>query len=524
MIAPTTRRRSETKAPGPAAIRCAVYTRKSTEEGLEQDFNSLDAQREAAEAYIVSQKSKGWACLPDRYDDGGYTGGNTDRPAFQRLMADVQAGKIDCIVVYKVDRLSRLLLDFAKIIETLDTHGVSFVSVTQQFDTTTSMGRLTLNILLSFAQFEREIIAERTRDKIAAAKRRGKWMGGILILGYDRGENGGLVVNPDEAPRVKEIFRLYLRKKSLLAVAKELRRRGWRNKEWVTKRGRRRGGKHFDKNSLFYLLTNVAYVGKIKHHDQLYDGEHPAIVPEELFEKVQAQLRRNGRSGGRGVRNKYGALLRGLLRCGPCDCAMVHSYTVKGAKRYRYYVCSKAQKQGWESCPTKSVPAGEIEKFVVDQIRSVGRDPELVAETLKQVRKQNAEAVGRLEAEQAILQRELKGYAEDVRRLVGQPNASAALASLQDRIHVAERRATEVAQELAALQARMVDEQELADAMAAFDPVWDALKPNERARVLELLVETVVYDGAEGKVTVTFRPTGIKALAQETSELQEVQA
>lgn len=249
--------------------RCAIYTRKSTEEGLEQEFNSLDAQREAGEKYIESQRGEGWICLPDRYDDGGFTGGNIERPALKRLLADIAAGKIDCVVVYKVDRLSRSLLDFTKIMATLDESGVSFVSVTQQFNTTTSMGRLTLNILLSFAQFEREIISERTRDKIAATRRKGKWSGGPPVLGYDVAPGGGrIVVNEDEAARVRGLFEAYLETQSLSEAIKIADARKWTNKRWTTQEGRERGGKPFNKNNLYKLLTNVLYVGKVAYKDE----------------------------------------------------------------------------------------------------------------------------------------------------------------------------------------------------------------------------------------------------------------
>ncbi len=261
----TQRRRKVTLARCPI-IRCAIYSRKSSEEGLQREFNSLDAQREAAEAYIASQKAEGWVALPDRYDDGGYTGGNMERPALRRLLADIDAGKVDCIVVYKVDRLSRSLMDFARIMETFERHKVSFVSVTQHFNTTHSMGRLTLNILLSFAQFEREIIGERIRDKIAASRRKGQWTGGTPILGYDVDRsNGGpkLVVNPAEASRVRQIFELYLELGTLLAVVAELDRRGWRSKVWSTRGGKRRGGLPIDKCRLHALVTNVLYVGKV---------------------------------------------------------------------------------------------------------------------------------------------------------------------------------------------------------------------------------------------------------------------
>src|SRR6266550_3755042 len=224
------------KSHPPATVRCAIYTRKSTEEGLEQQFNSLDAQREAALAYIQSQRHEGWKCLPTRYDDGGFTGGNMDRPALKRLMADLEAGQVDCVVVYKVDRLSRSLLDFARMMQAFDDHGVAFVSVTQQFNTATSMGRLVLNVLLSFAQFEREIIAERTRDKVAATRRKGKWTGGTPILGYDVDPQANrLAINAQEAERVRAIFGLYLEREALVPVVEELERRGWVNKLWLTK-------------------------------------------------------------------------------------------------------------------------------------------------------------------------------------------------------------------------------------------------------------------------------------------------
>ncbi|MGQ9635995.1 MAG: recombinase family protein, partial [Bryobacteraceae bacterium] len=270
--------------PEKQTIRCAIYTRKSTDEGLEQEFNSLDAQRESAEAYIASQKSEGWVALPDRYDDGGYTGGNMERPAVKRLLADIQGGRVDCVMVYKVDRLSRSLLDFARMMETFEKHRVSFVSVTQQFNTTTSMGRLMLNVLLSFAQFEREIISERTRDKIAAARRKGKWSGGMPILGYDVAPGGGkLLVNEDEAARVRGIFELYLEHQSLIETIEALDERGWTTKRWTTKNGQERGGKPFNKNSLFHLLTNLLYLGKITLKKEVFEGEHPAIVDAEVF-------------------------------------------------------------------------------------------------------------------------------------------------------------------------------------------------------------------------------------------------
>ncbi len=509
----------------PPAIRCAIYTRKSTEEGLDQDFNSLHAQRESAEAYIASQQHEGWQCLPDRYDDGGYSGGTMDRPALQRLLADIEARKVDCVVVYKVDRLSRSLLDFARILETFERHRVSFVSVTQQFNTATSMGRLVLNVLLSFAQFEREMISERTRDKMAAARRKGKYVGGRPILGYDV-VNTKLVVNEDEAERVRQVFELYLEYQSLLPVVTELNRRGWTTKRWITKRGTARGGQPLSKNRLYQLLTNVAYIGKVRYKGEIHQGEHQAIVDQEVFRQVQAALKRNGRGGG--VRNKHGALLRGLLRCASCGCGMAPTYTAKGQRRYRYYVCVRAQQRGWQTCPSPSVPAGQIEGFIVEQIKCIGRDPALVAATLADTQRQAEELLKCLESERAALKRQRRDDEGLLRRLAASPGNNgdrlARLADVQERLRLAEQRLTEINEQLVALSGNLVDEQEVAKALAEFDQVWSVLAPGEQARVLNLLVERIDYDGPAGSVSIPFRPTGIKSLAAELGGCSQEEA
>jgi site-specific DNA recombinase len=349
-------------------VRCAIYTRKSTEEDLQQEFNSLDAQREAAQAYITSQQHEGWTCLPERYDDGGFTGGNMQRPALQRLLKDMATGLIDCIVVHRVDRLSRSLLDFAKMMETFDKHGVAFASVTQQFNSASSMGRLVLNVLLSFAQFEREIIAERTRDKMAATRRKGKWSGGPPILGYDV-QGMKLVINEAEAQRVRAIFSLYLEKETLRAVVAELQQRGWRNKRWRARQGHERGGYPFSKTSLHLLLTNVLYTGKIRYRDEIYRGEHPGIVEEEQWQQVQDRLRQQARS--QSPHQSSGALLKGLLQCRGCGRAMTPAHSQKGKRRYRYYVCTGAQKLGWHTCRSPSVAATAMEEVVLEQLRQL---------------------------------------------------------------------------------------------------------------------------------------------------------
>jgi site-specific DNA recombinase len=358
------------KTPG-RVVRCAVYTRKSTEEGLDQEFNSLHAQRESAEAYIKSQKQTGWICLPEHYDDGGFTGGNLDRPALQRLLQEIDRGQIDCVVVYKVDRLSRSLLDFAKIMEAFEKRQVAFVSVTQMFNTATSMGRLVLNVLLSFAQFEREIISERTRDKIAAARRKGKWVGGQPLLGYDI-QNSKLVVNEEEAVQVRAIFDLYLKYQGLIPVVQELERRDWRTKRWQTRKGLLRGGQRFAKSSLHHLLTNPVYVGKVKYKNELHAGEHQAVIPADIWHQVQDLLHDHG--PGVCTRTESHALLKGILRCRPCGFAMTPGYATKnGGKRYRFYACVNALKRGRHVCPSRYVPAVTIESTVIDQIRELAK-------------------------------------------------------------------------------------------------------------------------------------------------------
>ncbi len=503
----------------PQNVRCAIYTRKSTEESLEQEFNSLDAQRESAEAFIKSQAHEGWVCLPDYYDDGGFTGGNADRPAVQRLLNDIEAGKIDCVVVYKVDRLSRSLLDFARLMETFEKHDVSFVSVTQQFNTCHSMGRLTLNILFSFAQFEREIISERTRDKIAAARRKGKWSGGMPVLGYGVDPvTRKLVVDETESARVREIYQLYLERGSMIPTVRELERRGWLSKRWETKKGTIRGGKPFNKGTLHNLLTSVTYLGKLRYKDEIHEGEHDAIVSEELFQQVQSVLARNRVAGGAEIRNRHGAMLKGILRCSACGCAMSYTYTQKKNRKYRYYRCIEAAKRGAGRCPSKSVPAEQIERFVVEQIRCIGRDRTLATETIRQANAQVADEIAELKSQRSSIRRDLKALHDEIRRLSANPDrgdVAGRLADIHDQISNIEGRDAELREKIEDLESQVRDATEATVALAAFDPIWESLSPKQQARVVQLLIERIEYNGGEGSISITFQPTGIKTLAEE---------
>ena len=346
--------------------RCAIYTRVSTDQGLEQEFNSLDAQREASEAYIKSQAHEGWVCLRDAYDDGGFSGGSMDRPALQRLLADVGAGKLDVIVVYKVDRLTRSLADFAKLVELFDAHGVSFVSVTQSFNTTTSMGRLTLNVLLSFAQFEREVTGERIRDKIAASKKKGLWMGGVVPYGY-RVENRKLVVNDSEANDVRLIFELYCQLKSIPALIRELENRGIRSRVRKFASGNEIGGIPFTTGPLSHMLGNRMYLGEINHRDKSYPGEHEPIISVDLFDAVQT-IRCAGGSCKQNGYERSGAMLAGLIFDDNGN-RMTPVHVNKGSVRYRYYQSwVLAQGQKARAGSVYRVPAGEIELVVAEAV------------------------------------------------------------------------------------------------------------------------------------------------------------
>ncbi len=354
---------------------CGIYTRVSTTEGLGQDFTSLDSQRESAESYIQSQKTEGWIASPERYDDAGFTGANTERPALQKLITDIKEGRINCVVVYKVDRLSRSLLDFSQLLEFFDKNKAAFVSVTQHFNTNTSMGRLTLNILLSFAQFEREIISERTRDKMGAARKKGKWVGGRPPLGYNIDKvNHKIVINPEEARLIRKIFSLYLEKRSLLATTKAMNDDAHQTKSFTSDKGIRFGGLQFKNTGIQLILKNVLYTGKVSYHDEIYEGEQEAIITEEDFQKVQQILADNWRERKVAGTAKSIGLLSQILRCKACNSSTYYIYSQKGTNRYHYYVCLNAQKRGYHVCPTRNVAAHAIENKFMECLRTLVTD------------------------------------------------------------------------------------------------------------------------------------------------------
>ncbi|HPQ51596.1 MAG TPA: recombinase family protein, partial [Alphaproteobacteria bacterium] len=359
-------------------LKCAIYTRKSSDEGLDQDFNSLDAQRESCEAYIASQKAEGWGLVKKHYNDGGFSGGSLERPALKTLLNDIRSGHIDIVVVYKIDRLTRSLMDFAKLVEIFDGHGVTFVSITQSFNTTTSMGRLTLNVLLSFAQFEREVAGERIRDKIAASKKKGMWMGGRSPLGYDI-ENRQLIVNEEDAKTARMIFELYLECGCVKRLKQELDRKNIKSRPRVSKRGLNYGGKNFSRGALYNLLKNPVYIGKIKHHDQIHDGMHEAIISDELWCATQDKLQ-NQAAHPRGTRKEnQGNLLMGLIYA-PDSSLYTPIYTKKKNKKYRYYFNQNlAEDKHHPQRFRARLPAHDLENAVEQVIRRELQSPEKLA-------------------------------------------------------------------------------------------------------------------------------------------------
>jgi site-specific DNA recombinase len=483
-------------------IRCAIYTRKSTTEGLDQEFSSLDAQRESCENYIASQKSEGWVLLPDDYDDGGFTGANMERPALKKLLDDIKDKKVDCVVVYKVDRLSRSLIDFTKLLELFEKLQVTFVSITQAFNTNTSMGRLTLNILLSFAQFEREIISERTKDKMGAARRKGRWTGGMIPLGYDLDrEAHKLLVNEQEAKLMREIFELYIKEKSAQRVLEILKQRGCKTKQSISKRtGNKLGGKDFNLTSIHLLFKSLLYTGKIRFQGQVYKGMHDPIISDELFARVQ-EIQKENRVISVNPRTKnLRGLLTKLLYCKHCNRVMIYTYTRKhGKKRYAYYVCNSAIKYGYHTCPTKSVNAEEAEKTVMDCLAKIAKKPDEQKEKLELLQ-------GNLRQELDILEKELQVVATKKNGL-----SKADQESLQE----CERQESELRVRKTKVEGQLITQEEFKNALVINTPVWETLFSEEKRRILSLLIKSIEYDVKAKTLSINFNPQGIKLLNDE---------
>lgn len=505
-----TRRR--TKSDPAPTVRCAVYTRKSVAKGLEQEFNSLDAQREACEQYVQGQARQGWQLIDARYDDGGFTGANLDRPAFKRLLADVDAGKVDVVVVYKVDRLSRSLLDFARVMERFDKAGASFVSVTQNFSTADAIGRLTLNMLMSFAEFEREMISERTRDKIAASRRRGQWTGGPPPLGYQAVDKALQPVEA-EAALVRRVFDLYLQHSSSLPVVKALNAARQTTKQHTSASGRVRAGKKWTKQAVLRTLRNPVYVGKIPYGDETFEGRHEGIVDRDVFDRVQTLLDRHTNPASASRNPAY--VLRGLLRCGGCGAAMTPGSTRKRGREYRYYRCVTRDKQGRDSCGRQPLQADRIEHVVVDQLRELANSTPGLAEVVRE-RLEELVSTRRasLRAEKGHLPGQIAQLAAERGRAIealvhagvrGRAALEERLQELAIALETAETRQREVADALEHLKDAELEVEWVADALADFDGLWSMMTPENQGRLLRAVVRDVVVQ-PDGEVEAALVP------------------
>jgi len=501
------------KRPGPSElartiVRCAIYTRKSVDKGLDREFTSLDAQRESCEAYVRSRKEQGWELVADRYDDGGYSGKDTDRPAFQRLLADVAAGKIDVVVVYKVDRLSRSLLDFAHVMSAFEAASCAFVAITQNFSTADAMGRLTLHILMSFAEFEREMIAERTRDKIRAARRKGKWTGGTVPFGYlvrDR----RLVVDEVDAPIVRDIFDAYLTLQSALAVARVLTERG-------CLRRTRTGMRPWTKIDVLRILANPVYSGYIPHGDDLHEGEHAALIDRPIFAQVRALLADRSTQSAPVVRNpEY--VLRGLVRCARCGAAMTPASTRKGGVEYRYYRCTTRDKQGKAACGAPQIAAGRLEEQVVGLLGDAVARRKLAAKVTDRAGKRLGQLRAQLERDLAAVGRDLQAHRAEVDRLTqaigdAEPGAAAALTRrLEERTEVlatAEARRAELERRLRGAEHASIEAGWVARHLADLKQLWKVLTPTNQGRLLRAVIARVDVDRDQELARVTLRSPG----------------
>lgn len=479
---PLARAKPGRPASNATTVRVAAYARQSVSKDGDPEFGSIEAQHEAVAAYVTVRKADGWVLLPTDYSDLGVSGKSIERPGFRRLLDDVEAGQVDCIATYKIDRLSRSLPDFTRLMQYFAEHGVTFVSTTQSIDTSTSSGKLMLNVLASFAEYEREAVSERVYDKLIASRRRGLWTGGHPPLGYDVIDRQ-LVVNPAEAEQVRETFALYLNLGSLREVAEVLNRRGLTTKSWVNRRGERVAGRPWAKNSLCHLLRSALVVGKVHAEGELHAGQHKAIVDQPTWDAVGSQLAAHRpETRPERPRSKTGALLQGLLRCGQCGAAMGPHSTRQHGRQYVSYVCATVQKQGAAACPGSRAASHEVDAFVVGRLQALGNDPELQAATVAAAREAQRSRLAELRA--AIAEAK------------GDPAATQALKA-----------------EARALKGAALREADLRAALRSFVPVWDALFPAERARVLGLLIERVEYHAQRGELTIRYRPGGIRTLA-----------
>lgn len=497
---------------GPKMISCAVYTRKSTDENLQGDFTTLDNQAEYCRAFVKSREPEGWRVHPEVYSDAGYTGSNIDRPGIKKLIADARQGKFQVVVCYKYDRLTRSTKDFLHLLDIFEAHGIHFVSVTQPIDTTSPVGRLMRSILMEFAQFEREVIAERTRDKMGAMAKKGKWTGGPLPLGFKSDpEKKQVLIDPEEAKAVRFIFDTYLREQSLCATAKFLNAKGCRTKAWTTKGGRKVGGRRFFKTNLQYLLRTIRYIGKVRYRGELYQAEHPPLVNEATFQRVQDLLSHNNVRKNSLNTDKHDFLLKGLVRCGSCGASMIPSFSYSKKTKFFYYRCSTVNRLDKTACGMIAMRARALEDFVIEQLKRLAGDQGLIADIIKEALAEAQDELPAKRQERSLLAADLgkvDGEANNWMDILGSEGpASPRRAMILERMDGLGRRREELRGKLLALENELVElEKRQLDAQAywrnlvSFVEVLDKLDPKRKKEFIRLLVTEVVLDRPGGVV------------------------
>jgi site-specific DNA recombinase len=493
--------------------RCVIYTRKSTDKGLEEEFNSLDAQRESAENFIKSQKHNGWRLLPVHYDDGGYSGGNTERPALKRLMEDIKAGGIDILVIYKMDRLSRSLLDFMNLAEFFEKHNVSFVSVTQDINTSTSSGRMMLNILMAFGQYEREIIGERILDSVAGKKRRGKYCGGGPVLGYDV-DDKKLVINPKEAKVIREIFKLYAKLGSGREVARIMNEKGARTKSWTSQKGKFHPGAKLTSKALYRILSNPLYIGMVPHKEKTYPGEQDAIIDKPLWDQVQDLLQENRPLKPGAKRNPIDSPFKGLMVCGYCGGAFGITYTKKKNRRYMYYICIKDNNRAEHECPLRRFAAGDIDKIILRQLNYLFKNPAILMKLFELLREREEEQSKELLERQAELEK-----AQQVIR--DQLQSGGDIITLREEFNKLNQELDGVKSELNSLK-EIYSTRDLAETCSSIEAVWEELFPVERYKLAHLLINKITL--YKDRIVMDIKHHGLKSMIRDLKSEPEITA
>lgn len=489
----------------PNSVPVAIYTRKSTDANVEQEVHSLSVQRASSESFVESQKHLGWYVVKEQFDDNNASGATLERKALDRLKQRVIEGKVKVVLINRLDRISRSLSQFLDLMDFFDRHGVSLVSVTQNFNTGDTMGRLMIQIIMSFAEFERGIIRDRVTERMHNARKKGRFIGGRPVMGYNTTKEAGVIeVNEVEAIRVRQIFELYLELRSVKATVLELRQRGWNNKKWVTKQGKVTGGAPFSKNGLHTLLTNPIYIGKVTLNGEVFEGKHDGVLDPELFESVQSMLQKNSVQQGNRKRNRHDALLKGLLYCTACDAPFSHTYTKKKNRMYRYYTCSHKRFEGSHTCPSPSLSAGEIEGLVTEQLLSIGSNPGLQDTVYQQL----FEVVARKQDEQQQQVKTAKQQLARIKRELQSSREFDTADSLVSHLEVQKAGAEELLGKAATIKLRKPTKKSIQEALSNMHELWPSFNAGEKCDFVRTLVQRVDYDALDERVTLHFNENG----------------